>query len=74
MFNILSPKTDLEYIFDISCHMYFYSVGGMEEPELTSKEMARLQRRIEETTKSLAEVRELIAVENEDLKLLDDGT
>lgn len=54
--------------------MYFYSVGGMEEPELTSKEMARLQRRIEETTKSLAEVRELIAVENEDLKLLDDGT
>ena len=63
-----------ESIFDISCHIYFYPAGGIEEPELTSKEMARLQRKIEETTKSLAEVRELIAVENEDLKLLDDGT
>ena len=40
---------------------------------MTSKEMARLQRRIDETTKSIAEVRELLAVENEDLKQLDEG-
>ena len=35
--------------------------------------MARLQRKIDVTTKSIAEVRELLAVENEDLKQLDDG-
>ena len=48
-------------------------LGDAAEPELTSKEMAKLQRKIDETTKSIAEVRELLAVENEDLKQLDDG-
>ena len=43
----------------------------VNEPEVSSKEMARLQRRIDETNKAIEEIRELQKIEGGELKELE---